>query len=121
MNKKTFAIVLSLALLVSFFLPYLGDYSGFDLVFGKHKIISTSGGIASILIPAGGLLILFGSIGGNTYDFSYWMPIAGIIVMVAMLLIKGTGGASIGDIISSFSYGFWITVAASVLLLFTKD
>ena len=121
MNKKTFAIILSLVLLVSFFLPYLGDYSGFDLVFGKHKIISSSSGIASILIPAGGIMILFGNLFGNTYNVSYWMPIVGVIVLVALLLINGTGGAGIGDIISSFSYGFWITLVASVLLLFAKD
>ena len=123
MNKKSLTIILCLVLLVSFFLPYLGGFSGFDMVFGKYKIVGSSG-IASGLIPIGAILLLFGALTDNnftTQGFVYWMPLVGIAFIIVMIFAKVSGSVGMGELIGQFGYGLWLTVVAAILLLFTKN
>jgi hypothetical protein len=122
MSKKNLTIILCLVLLVSFFLPYVAGFSGFDLVFGKYKVMN-NGGLASVLIPLGGILLLFGAISGNNFStmgIIFWMPLVGIAVLILMLYLKISNLVGIGDIISSFDYGLWLSLVAAIILPFTK-
>jgi hypothetical protein len=137
MNKKTISTVLSLALLACFFLPFISidgyNVSGFQIVFGKDGesgIGSSRYLFVSLLIPIGAILILLDSLssGSSSYGgYGYWMPLVGILYLAVMIYLgmqqgAGTmgGSLSMGEIISALGYAFWITLAASVILIFNK-
>jgi uncharacterized membrane protein YuzA (DUF378 family) len=63
MDRKTLTIVLALALLAAFFLPWgAGKFSGFDLVTAKGAGWKQ---YILILIPLSALLLLLGAFNGN--------------------------------------------------------
>ncbi len=137
MDKKTLNIILSLALIAAFFLPYISigeifSASGFNVVFGKDGMKGfVSGGkllFVCLLIPVGAIIILFdslGSGGSSAVDYAYWMPLIGIIVLSFMMFTGMKAGAGSGLTLSGFlkvmGYGYWITVAASIVILVNKS
>lgn len=137
MDKKTLNIVLSLALLAAFFLPYISiggifSASGFNVVFGKGGMTGiVSGGkflFVCLLIPLGAIIILFDSLGsGNSSsaDYAYWMPLIGIVVLSVMMFtgMRVTAGRAltVGEFLKVMGYGYWITLVASIVLLVNKS
>lgn len=134
MSKKNLSVILSLAIIAAFFLPYLSDgsesFSGMNIIFGNAEFegLHRSGSalLVSLLIPLGGLLTLVGAFSNDNSamgGLARWMPLIGVIYLVVMLYIRATSGdvgdTSIGEFIAVFAYGFWITLASSVILLFT--
>jgi hypothetical protein len=135
MNKKTVSIILSIVLLVAFFLPFISivdifSASGFNVVFGKDGMSGVVNGgkflFVSLLIPLGAIIVLFDSLGSgsSSVDYGYWMPLTGIIILSVIMytgMSSGAGsGFSVGDFLKVMGYGYWITLAASVVLLINK-
>jgi hypothetical protein len=136
MSKKSISIILSLAIIAAFFLPYLSDgsesFSGMNIIFGNAEFegLHRSGSnlLVSLLIPLGALFILIGAFSNDSFTsmgIVRWLPLIGVVYLVVMLYIRATSGdvgdTSIGEFIAIFAYGFWITLVASVVLLFTKS
>jgi len=134
MSKKSLAIVLSLLLIVAFFLPYLSygpiSYSGWNVVFGNHEVsgLSSSGRslYLCLLIPGGALLLLIGILTKDNFSSAgiiYWVPLIGVLYIIIMLYLQttGTGGMSLGDFISVFGYALWLTLIAAIILPFTRS
>ena len=123
-------IILGLALVGCFFLPYIdagffGKASGFNLVFPK------GGGSGEswerfiwLVIPIAGLLLLLGALGNENYflgrGFLSWLPLLALLYM----LIVGpmVHGAKAGDVFKalgqSYGVGLWATIAVSLVLAF---
>lgn len=136
MDKKTLNIVLSLALIGAFFLPYISfggfNASGFNVVFGKDGMsgLFKSGALSylCLLVPIGAIVILFDSLGNegsSMADYGYWMPLLGIIILSVLMFTGMNTGARGALTLSLFfkvmGYGYWITVAASVAVLVNKS
>jgi hypothetical protein len=139
MNKNNVNIILSIALIAAFFLPFLSvpglpDFSGFNVVFGKGGMTGIAKGgkflFICLLIPLGGIILLFDALGGgsSSSDYAYWMPIIGVVILTVLMFAgMSQGAANAGgrlDIKSMFrimGYGYWITAVASILLLVNKS
>jgi hypothetical protein len=132
MDRKTAIILSSIALLVGFFLPYLKDgalhYSAYTIVFGK-----TGAGQASairflwLLIPLSAIILLLRELGDkDNEDIFSWLPLLTVIFFIirTYLVVKKNvvagQSASLSDFIKIIGTGFWITLAASLVLAFTK-
>lgn len=131
MNSKSITIVLCIALIVAFFLPYLSNgslsYSGWQVMFGNKEVQGLSNGgrslFVSLLIPLGALLVLLMKFFDNysSAGFIRWMPIVGVAYLLIMLYIQMSGEGSIGELIGFFSYGLWITIVAAIILPFVSN
>lgn len=131
MNRKIFTIILSLALLGSFFMPYIsigiyGGASGYDIVFQP-------GGAGEwekyvwLLIPLSAIILLIGALNNEHYFLGRglfcWLPLLTIIYFIVRLFlsIKGEGkSAPIMEYVKIFGVGFWVTLVISLLLAFVN-
>lgn len=130
MSKKSITIILCIALIAAFFLPYLSNgslsYSGLKVMFGDKEVEGISKGgkalFLSLLIPIGALLVLLQVFFDNSsMGIIRWMPLIGVVYLLVMLYIQANGEASIGEFIGYFSYGLWITIVAAIILPFVSD
>jgi hypothetical protein len=138
MDKKSLTIVLAVILLVAFFLPFISangyTLSGWNIVFGKNGesgLFNGSGTAARslflcLLIPLGALIVLFSAFGTNSSGENYgrWMPLIGILYLAIMIFVNlttGIGAFSFGGVIQILGYAFWITLVASLVLLFNRS
>lgn len=132
MNKKTITIILSLVLLIAFFLPYVSNgpvkFSCFDIVFGKDGVegLSSHGKFlfVTLLIPIGAILILLGVFTKDIFansGFVYWLPLIGIIYIVIMLYVTGSSALTVSELVGWLGYGFWVSLAASIMLPFSRN
>lgn len=124
MDRKTLTIVLAVALLGSFFLPFYsfggGGISGFDIVSAKggdwQKYIV-------LLIPISAILLLIGALNNNYIlgrGLLSWLPLLTLLfLLIGNPLIEG---AAIGDVFKSlgkgWGVGMWVTVVSSIVLAF---
>ncbi len=121
MDRKTLTIVLAVALLAGFFLPWVIGISGYDMVSAKggdwKKYII-------VLIPLSGLLLLVGVLNKGNYMLSRglltWLPLLAVIFFI--ILWPMIDGAAIGDIFKTIGKGYgaglWVTIVASIVLAF---
>ena len=125
MDRKTLTIVLAVALIGSFFLPFYsiggrGGVSGLDLVTAKGAGWEI---YLLLLIPISGLLLLLGEL-NNNYILSRgllsWLPLLTIIFIIFINpLIKGADFGSIFKYIGKgYGVGLWIAIASSLVLAF---
>jgi hypothetical protein len=138
MDKKTFSIILSVAIIIGFFLPYIisfTDISGFNAIFGKEGM----GGIESsserylwLMIPIPAILILFGSFTNDSFmssRFLFWVPLLMLLFIAVRLYFQAKGQASaienatvsMSKFIGIFGYGYWLSLFAAILLPFSKE
>src|SRR5436190_23070906 len=120
MNTRTLTIILAVALVGCFFLPYVSvggfSASGYDSVF---KMPGNWQKYIPALIPLSGILLLIGAANNGNYPLGRnllaWLPLLTVIYMLVIdpLLIHKQ---SIGDMIKVVGYGLWISVAAAVVL-----
>lgn len=123
MDKKTLTIGLAVALIASFFLPFVGNGTALDVVQGSflgwEKYVL-------LLIPLTGLLLLIGALNNGNYplgrNFLAWLPLVAVLFWV--IGVPLVNGVSIGNIFNGFTrnakVGFWIAAIASLLLAFYK-
>lgn len=124
MDRKTLTIILALALLIAFFLPwgsgYVAKISGFEIVTAKGNGWI---GYTLLLIPLSALLLLLGTFNGN-YAFGRGLLCVLPLFAILFLLIIGPliNGNAIGDILKGlgkgYGVGLWITIVTSLVLAF---
>lgn len=125
MDRKTFTIIIAIALIGSFFLPYYsfggrGGVSGLD-------VLTAKGGdwqkYLILLIPLTGLLLLLGEL-NNNYILSRGLlsllPLLTLIFIIFISpLIKGADFGSIFKYIGKgYGAGLWVAIVSSLLLAF---
>ena len=118
MDRKTFSIVMAIALIVGFFLPLLKiGGSAFDVV--------KSGGSWEnylwVIIPICGALLLLGEL-NNRYVASRglltWLPLLTILVCLIIVPLINKVKLDFGALIKAFGVGMWVMLVASILLAF---
>lgn len=124
MDRKTLTIVLALALLVAFFLPwssgFVGKFSGFDVVTAKGAGWKQ---YTLILIPLSALLLLLGSFNGNYALGRGLLCVLPLLAILFMLIIGPLiDGSSFNAVFKNFGKGFgiglWVTIISSLVLAF---
>jgi hypothetical protein len=131
MDRKTITIVLALALIGCFFLPYLQygpvTASGFDLltapvISGGEKVLLIMKYIW-IMIPVAGIMLFIGALNNGNYFLgrSIWafLPLLTLFFVVAIIFrdAKKTGASTlISDLTANMGTGFWITLGISLVL-----
>lgn len=124
MDKKVLSIILGLALLVSFFLPYIGggmDISGLDIVKNAGESREPVMSYIWLVFPISGLMLLLGALNKGNYpggrSLWLWLPLLALIYILIIYPI--TKDVSIGDVFKTFGKGYgiglWIALAASVI------
>ena len=125
MNRKIFTLVMGLALLIAFFLPYVSIFgmsaSGFD-------IIKAEGGswqkYIYLVFPVSGLLLTIGALNNENYiggrSLWAWLPLLGVLYI--LIVSPMIDGQKIGDVFKyigkGYGVGLWITIVVSLILPF---
>jgi len=120
MDKKMLTIILAVVLIGCFFLAYISfigaGISGYDMVFsGGEKGIEK---YVLLLIPVSGIMLLIGALTGNYIGgraIWTWLPLLTVLYYIIRMVIEGIG---IGVLFKVIGIGFWITLAASLVLAF---
>ncbi|HWC52301.1 MAG TPA: hypothetical protein VG676_01865 [Chitinophagaceae bacterium] len=127
-SKNSFRIILCIAIIVAFFLPWFkfGGGSGLDIVLSKAPQEETAASIirySFLLIPLFALIVLLRSIGNKSTNFFLrLLPflVTAILTALFILGIKSEGGTDeeLRGWFSMLGYGFFINVIASLILVF---
>jgi hypothetical protein len=128
MDKKIITLVLSLAILSSFFMP-LFEWHSFEMS-GLNYILSTHISPYKyflLLIPLSATFLFYGTLNEENYLFNRkllsWMPLLTLLFIFIMRYITGDSENSFtgnSNVFSSVYLGFWLILSFSVLLVFTK-
>lgn len=127
-NKNVFRIILAIIIIIAFFLPWfkMGGGSGLDIVLAKGYQEETSSMVARysfLLIPLFALIVLIKCITTQSAGFFIrLLPFLVTAILTALFIIGITsdveGGGNLQSWFSVISYGYYLTVIASLLLLF---
>lgn len=127
-NKSIFRIILSIAIIVAFFLPWFkyGGGSALDMVMEKASADETASIIVRysfLLIPLFALIVLIRSISKQSSSFILRLiPFLVTAILTALVIVgvksQGGGDAELQGWFSMLSYGYFITVVASLILVF---
>jgi hypothetical protein len=118
MDRKTFTIVMAIALIAGFFLPLfkIGG-SAFDIV----KAGGSWENYLWVIIPICGLLLLLGEF-NNKYVTSRglltWLPLLTILVSLILIPLINKAKLDFGTLIKFFGVGMWAMLIASILIAF---
>ena len=112
MDRKTLIIILALALIVGFFLPYLSNASGFDLVKARGGDWKK---YLLLLIPLSGLVLLLGALSPRIATRSIWKWLPLLTVIFFIFLIPLIEGAPV-NLGRGYGVGLWITIIAALIL-----
>ncbi|MCY7310656.1 MAG: hypothetical protein LH619_07750 [Chitinophagaceae bacterium] len=121
MDRKTFTIILAVALIASFFLPFSAGVSAFDEVQSKNGDWQK---YLLLIFPICGLLLLMGELNKGNYIVSrsllVWLPLLTILYFIFIgPLIKGADFGSIFKYIGKgYGAGLWIAIVSSLVLAF---
>lgn len=125
MDRKVLSILLGLALLVSFFLPYLSmggaTASGLDIVKNAGDSKDAVMTYIWLIFPLSGLMLLIGALNNGNYPGGralwLWLPFLALIYILFVYPLMN--GAAFGDLFKTFGQGFgiglWIALAASLV------
>jgi hypothetical protein len=131
MDRKKVTIVLALALIGSFFLPYLQygpiTASGFDLLTAPTISGADKGLLIMkyiwLVIPVAGIMLLIGALNNGNYLLGrgIWafLPLLTLFFVVALIFrdAKKIGAnISISELAKNMGIGFWITLGLSLVL-----
>jgi hypothetical protein len=122
MDKKMLSIVLAVVLIGCFFLDWGSGSgtSGFNIVKGAgpwEKYVL-------ILIPLSGALLLVGALNNGNYPLGRnllcWLPLLAVLFWIFIAPLITPPAMKIGDIFKGlgkgWGIGWWITIAASLVL-----
>ena len=124
MDRKVLTIVLGLALLVGFFLPYLNfmgrTASGLDIVKNAGDAADPVIGYIWLVFPISGLMLLIGALTGNyPGGRSLWFWLSFLAILFILIIYPLTKGMEFGEVFESFGrgmgVGLWITIVASLV------
>jgi hypothetical protein len=118
MDRKTFSIVMALALIVGFFLPiFKVGGSAFDIV----KAGGDWQNYLWAILPICGLLLLLGEL-NNKYAANRglvtWLPLLTLLVILVILPLVNKSSLDFGSMIKAFGIGMWVLLVSSILLAF---
>ena len=126
MSRKIFTVILSVALIASFFLPISSlssSGSAFDIVKGPSYGSSVELMLTKylwILIPVSGLILLIGALNNENYFLGrgLWaiLPLLSLAYLIAWPLLQSGVKVQVGDLVKSFGIGLWVALGASLLL-----
>jgi Ca2+/H+ antiporter len=127
-NKTILRAILSVAIIVAFFLPWFkyGGGSGLDLVTSSNTAESTETTIVRysfLLIPFFALVVLIRSVNNRSSNFLLrLLPflVTGILTALFIMGINLNGGSSeeLKGWLQIIDYGLYIIAVASLLLVF---
>jgi hypothetical protein len=132
MDRRTLSIVLGLALLVSFFLPYLNmggmKISGLDIVKNAGESRDPVMTYIWLVFPLSGLMLLIGALNKGNYPGGralwLWLPLLAILFILFIYPLINDSGTKFGDLFKNFGAGFgiglWLAIAASVIGIFAN-
>jgi hypothetical protein len=135
-KNKTIIITMGAVLVTAFFMPWFSGFPGvsaWDIVFGDvGRLLDTSFRFVFLIIPIAGLLIIYGAAFNNgSYSLSkrlvFLLPIVTLIVIIiAFGVTMGVddgrmSGSEIENTIKLLGFGFWLTLTASITLLFLNS
>jgi hypothetical protein len=125
MDRKVLSILLGLAFLVSFFLPYLdlgsATASGLDIVKNAGESRDPVMTYIWLIFPLAGLMLLIGALNNGNYPGGrglwLWLPFLALIFILFIYPVMN--GMAFGETFKTFGRGFgiglWIALAASVI------
>lgn len=125
-TNSTFRILLSLAIIIGFFLPWFQHSgSGWDIVrynAGPENTTETVIRYSFLLIPFFALIVLIRSVSKQSSNFLLRVLPFLVIGILSALFIVGVidqnGKESLNGFFSILGIGFYLTVIASFLLIF---
>jgi hypothetical protein len=128
MDRKIVTLILSLAILSSFFMPLFEwhsfEMSGFNYILSTH--ISPYKYFL-LLIPFSTSFLFYGTLNDENYFFSRKLlsrlPLLTLLFIFIMRRITGDAESGFTDnsnVFSGIYLGFWLLLSFSVLLVFTK-
>jgi len=124
MNKNIFRVILALAVIIGFFLPWFQySGSGWDIVRYSTGGNTTESIIrySFLLIPFFALVVLIRSAGGKSSSFFVRLLPFLVIALLSALFVLGVrdqgSNATANDFFSILGVGYYITAAASLLLV----
>ena len=127
-NKNTLRILLALAILIAFFLPWFkGGGSGLDIVMAKNAYDSSTTTqivrYSFLLIPFFALIVLIRSVSKQGSGFLVrLLPFLVTALLTALFIIgvknQGGGNEELRGWFQMLDYGFFINVVASFILIF---
>ena len=127
-NKNTFRIILSLAILIAFFLPWFnyGGGSGLNMVITRTYQETTATTVVRysfLLIPLFALFVLIRSINNKPSGFLLrFLPLLITAIFTALFIIgvkrEGVTNEEMRGFLDILGYGFYINAIASLLLIF---
>lgn len=129
MNNKTFRVILCVAIIAAFFLPWFkyGGGSGLDIIISKgnyqNDTATTIVRYSFLLIPFFALIVLIRSINKQSSNFLLrLLPflVTAILTALFILGVKQEGGneEELRGWFQILGYGFYINGIASLLLIF---
>ena len=119
MDRKTFTIVMAIALIASFFLPLLSvGGSAFDYVTSKGGSWEK---YLWLIIPICGLLLLLGELNNNyaaNRGLLTWLPLLTVLwfLIISPLINKVAFGDIFKMLGKGWGIGMWIAVIGSLVL-----
>ena len=133
MDRKTITIILALALISCFFLPYLKygaiSANGFNLLTAKAPRSAEKGLLLMkyiwILIPVAATMLIVGALNNGNYFMGrgIWalLPLL-TVLLVAVQVFRDAkhrkSDVAISDLSENFGIGYWITAGISLVLAF---
>lgn len=127
-GKKAFRIILAIAIVVAFFLPWFkyGGGSGLDMVIQKGYEETTTTMIirySFLLIPLFALIVLIRSLNNQSSSFFLrFLPFLVTAILTALFIVgvkyMGATDEQMTGILQEIAYGFYVNVIACLLLLF---
>ena len=123
MDRKTFTILLAVALIGCFFLDYFkGGPSGYEMVFNTPGGKEVWEKYVWLLIPISGVILLIGALNRGNYMIGRslwcWLPLLTIIFFLVRAYMSANDFSAVTAAFKSFGIGLWITLVAAVILAF---
>ncbi len=133
-NQKNIVIIAAVALIAGFFMPWISFFvklSAWDFIFGNASDIDSSSiRFLVVLIPISAIMIIAGASNNENYLISkrllFSIPLGSLaIVIISLFFTANEDGEKVsmsdfGDILQLLGAGFWITLIASVVLVFLR-
>lgn len=131
MSNRIWTTILAIALIGSFFLPYIKagnvDISGYDYVFKSMAHKNKWEKYIWLIIPVAGMLLLVGAMNNENYilgrSLLAWLPLMTVIFVIVRVYMNADAVGntiSLKQLIKLFGTGFWIATASAVLLAFVN-
>jgi hypothetical protein len=122
-NKRVLTIVLSIILLVSFFLPYFGHIwrgaSGYTMVANYETVAGSWERYIWLFIPVSAILLLIGAFNKERYIVSRkFLSLLPLLTIIFICIWLRTVSFSYETLISWLGFGFWVSILASLFLVF---